>query len=142
MPTFNEDVTVNGVIRISRQGDGTVLLDLLSERSWEFRQLRSGQDTALELVNIGGGGNKSLIISTTGQVGIGTQSPQATLGLNASRNPQLPADFPGMRITRQGNGVVLLHLATERPWDSASGEAARARLSNLPALGSVAATRI
>jgi hypothetical protein len=117
MPTFNEDVTVNGAVTVNRRGDGAVLLNLSSERSWEFRQLRSGQDTALELVNIGGGGNKSLIISTTGQVGIGTQSPQATLDLNASRNPQLPASFPGMRITRQGNGAVLLHLATERPWE-------------------------
>jgi hypothetical protein len=117
VPTFNEDVTVNGAVTVNRRGDGAVLLNLLSERSWEFRQLRSGQDSALELVNIGGGGNKSLIISTTGQIGIGTQSPEATLDLNASRNPQLPASFPGMRITRQGNGAVLLHLSTERPWE-------------------------
>jgi hypothetical protein len=39
MPTFNENVSVNGVVTISRQGDGVVLLNLSTERSWAIRQL-------------------------------------------------------------------------------------------------------
>jgi hypothetical protein len=66
MPTFDEDVTVNGRITINKRGDGAVLLDLASERNWEFRQSRSGSSTALELASVGGGGNKSLIINNPG----------------------------------------------------------------------------
>jgi hypothetical protein len=111
MPTFNEDVTVNGAVNINRQGDGAVLLNLSTERSWAFRQFGTGQSTALELVSVGGGGNKDLIISTTGQVGIGTQSPQATLDVHGA--PPLA----GMRIVRQGDGAVLLNLSSERHWE-------------------------
>lgn len=66
-------------LRVSRQGDGEPLLELLSERSWMFRQLGTGAGTALELASIGGGGNKNFIINTIGRVGIGTTKPSAKL---------------------------------------------------------------
>ena len=64
--TFDEDVTANGQITINKTGDGAVLLNLASERNWEFRQSGSGPSTALELASVGGGGNTSLIISNPG----------------------------------------------------------------------------
>jgi hypothetical protein len=71
MPTFDEDVIVNGQITINKRGDGAVLLNLASERNWEFRQSGSGAGTALELTSVGGGGNKNLIINNPGgRVGI------------------------------------------------------------------------
>jgi hypothetical protein len=84
MPTFNEDVTVNGGVGISRQGNGAVLLTLASERSWQLRQLGSGTGTSLELASVGGGGTKNFIINTTGRVGIGTTTPRNTLDVAGS----------------------------------------------------------
>src|SRR3712207_4348683 len=49
MPTFDEDVVVNGTTTVVRRGDGAVLLNLSTERHWEFRQRGTGQATALEL---------------------------------------------------------------------------------------------
>lgn len=74
-------VDVVGKMRISNQGDGKVLLDLGTDRNWEFRQLGSGATTALELRSAGGGGNKNFMISTDGNVGIGkfTKAPSAKL---------------------------------------------------------------
>jgi hypothetical protein len=112
MRTFSDDVTVQGMLRIESSGAGAVLLELSSERSWELRQARSGQDTALELASVGGGGNKDLIINTDGQVGIHTGTPAATLDVDGSAS-----GLPVMRIARQGNGAVLLELASERSWE-------------------------
>lgn len=73
-----------GGVRVANSGDGAVLLNLQTERHWEFRQLGEGADSALELASVGGGGNKNLIISTTGKVGIGTTTPAFTLQVNGN----------------------------------------------------------
>jgi hypothetical protein len=72
---------VQGEVRIANRGEGAVLLDLSSERSWSFRQLGTAQATALELASVGGGGNKNFIINTAGRVGIGAgiTNPQEKL---------------------------------------------------------------
>ncbi len=95
MPTFNEDVIVNGKVRIEASGDGAVLADLSSDRSWAIRQRGTDQGTALELASVGGGGNKNLIIATTGRVHV-------TGG--------------AVQVTNRGDGRVLLHLDSERGW--------------------------
>lgn len=77
MPTFNEDLIVDGKIVVSNIGEGAVVLDLDIERSWQLRQLGTGPDTQLELANVSG--DKNFIITTTGRVGIGTTAPKATL---------------------------------------------------------------
>ena len=68
-----------GGVRIANTGNGATLLNLNTERHWEFRQLGTGANTALELASIGEGGNKNFIINTSGRVGIGTTSPGFTL---------------------------------------------------------------
>jgi hypothetical protein len=85
MPTFDEDVIVNGQITINKRGDGAVLLNLASERSWEFRQSGSGQSTALELASVGGGGNKTLIINNPG----GRVDVAQSIGAGAGRDGRL-----------------------------------------------------
>jgi hypothetical protein len=69
-----------GALRIANQGDGAVLLTLRSERPWEFRQLRTGAATALELASASTG-SKHFIINTPGRVGIGTTNPGAKLDI-------------------------------------------------------------
>lgn len=66
---------VAGGVTISKSGDGAVLLNLRSERSWEFRQLGTDAATTLELASVSGGGNKNFVISTGGNVGIRTTTP-------------------------------------------------------------------
>jgi hypothetical protein len=68
-----------GPVSINNEGEGNVLLYLGTERHWQMRQLGTGAQTALELASVGGGGNKNLVISTDGNVGIGTTSPSAKL---------------------------------------------------------------
>jgi hypothetical protein len=75
---------VGGQTGVDNQGDGAVLLELSSERSWSFRQLGTGANTNLELASIGGGGNKNFAINTTGRVGIGTTSPREALEVNGN----------------------------------------------------------
>ena len=78
MPTFDEDVVVNGKVRVEAIGDGAVLLALASERGWMFRQHGTGASTALELTAQNpGNNNKDFLISTDGHVGIGTTTPRA-----------------------------------------------------------------
>ncbi len=102
-----EKLEVNdGEVKITNQGDQKVLLNLATERSWQFRQLGTGAGTALELASVGGGGNKNLVINTKGRVGIGTTSPGGKLEINDGE----------VKITNQGNQKVLLNLATERSW--------------------------
>ena len=77
-PLAKLDVT-GGALNISNPGSGNVLAFLSTERSWQLRQFGTGAATALELASVGGGGNKDLIISTDGQVGIGTTDPRHKL---------------------------------------------------------------
>ena len=65
-----------GTATITNQSDGGVLLDLNTERNWQFKQLGTGASTSLELVSVTGGGNKNFVINTLGNVGVGTQTPQ------------------------------------------------------------------
>lgn len=69
----------DGEVKITNQGDQKVLLNLATDRSWQFRQLGTGAGTALELASVGGGGNKNFVINTKGGVGIGTTSPRHPL---------------------------------------------------------------
>ena len=68
-------------------GDGARVLHLGTERSWVFKQLRTGAETALELTgNDPNNNNKHFVINTQGNVGIGTTSPTATLSVNGTAN--------------------------------------------------------
>ncbi len=96
-----------GTVRITNKGEGTVLLNLSSERHWEFRQLGTGPGTHLELASVGGGGNKNFVINTTGNVGIGTTTPQTKLDVSGGT----------VRIANKGEGAVLLNLGSERHWE-------------------------
>ena len=81
---FEQGATFSGTTIVDNKGDRAVLLHLNSDRSWQFRQLGTGAGTALELLSIGGGGNKNFLVSTTGQVGISTTNPQEKLHVNGS----------------------------------------------------------
>ncbi len=73
-----------GAITVANQGDQADVLWLSTERSWVFRQQGTGAGTALKLQSIGGGGDKDFIIDTTGNVGIGTTTPEARLDVNGA----------------------------------------------------------
>ena len=64
------DLGVDGTVTINNSGDNAVLLDLNTERNWQFQQRNTGSSTGLELRSIGGGGNKDFRIRTDGQVEI------------------------------------------------------------------------
>jgi hypothetical protein len=119
MPTFDEDVIVNGQITINKRGNGAVLLNLASERNWEFRQSGSGQSTALELASVGGGGNKTLIINNPGgrvdvaqSIGAGGAGRDGRLTLsnsNSERIIDLQAEFGQMDLGgRSQRGRLIL----------------------------------
>jgi hypothetical protein len=76
---------VVGTATITNQTDGGVLLDLKTERNWQFKQLGTGPATSLELASIDGGANKNFVINTAGYVGVGTTSPQKKLDISAAR---------------------------------------------------------
>jgi hypothetical protein len=68
-------------------GDGARVLHLGTERSWVFKQLGTGAETALELTgNDPSNNNKNFLINTTGFVGVVTTTPTATLSVNGSAN--------------------------------------------------------
>ena len=79
-----QTLDVAGGLKVSRHGDGAILLELSSERSWAFRQRGTDAGTALELASIGGGGNKNFLIATDGMVGIGTTAPSHKLHVEGS----------------------------------------------------------
>jgi hypothetical protein len=84
MTTTGRVVVNGGSLEVNRQGDGQTILLLNTDRRWAFRQLGSGAGTALELVSIGGGGNKNFVINTTGRVGIGTTTPRERLEVDGN----------------------------------------------------------
>ena len=107
MPTFDEDVIVNGTVVAQRSGDGAVLLTLASERGWVFRQHGTGATTALELTaRSATNNNKNFLISTDGNVGIGTTDPQHRLHVHGS----------AIHVSNDGDGASLLVLDSERGW--------------------------
>jgi hypothetical protein len=68
-------------------GDGARVLHLGTERSWVFKQLGTGAETALELTgNDPSNNNKNFLINTTGFVGVGTTAPTDPLSVNGSAN--------------------------------------------------------
>jgi hypothetical protein len=68
-------------------GNGARVLHLGTERSWVFKQLGTGAETALELTgNDPNNNNKNFVITTQGNVGIGTTAPTATLSVNGTAN--------------------------------------------------------
>ncbi|NIP25182.1 MAG: hypothetical protein GWN67_12680 [Phycisphaerae bacterium] len=102
VPEYRLDVAGGGA-RITNQSDGAVVLDLNTERNWQFRQLGTGMDTALELASVDGGGNKNFVINTTGNVGIGTTSP--TEELTVRGNILLQSKSTGASILELGEGL-------------------------------------
>ena len=70
-----------GSINIYNGREGENLLDLHTDRAWALRQYRSDAFAALQLINYEGG-NKDFLITTNGNVGIGTTSPKAKLAVN------------------------------------------------------------
>jgi Chaperone of endosialidase len=142
MATFDEDVLVNGTLRVSRTGSGAVLVGLDSERAWELRQAGSGAGAAMELANVGGGGNKNLIITTTGRVGIGTASPEDTLHVAGPVRAAGFVSVDGMLSARRvGDGAVLLNLASERRWQFRqldTGQSAKLELASVEQTGTPA----
>jgi hypothetical protein len=91
IPTSKLDIH-QGALKITNQADSAILIDLNSERNWQFRQLGSGPNTSLELISLGGGGNKNFIINTSGNIGLGTTSPSAKLELEGESTTSLLID--------------------------------------------------
>ncbi len=90
-PTVKLDISQGG-LKITNQADSAILIDLNSERNWQFRQLGSGASTSLELISLGGGGNKNFVINTAGNIGLGTTSPSAKLELEGESTTSLLID--------------------------------------------------
>ncbi len=81
---FDGSIEINGTASLTRRGPGAVLMNFNIDRTWQLRQFGSGAGTALEFASISGGGNKDFLISTDGQVGIGTTDPRAKLHVNGN----------------------------------------------------------
>lgn len=90
-PTAKLDIN-QGALKITNQSDSAILIDLNSERNWQFRQLGTGASTSLELVSLGGGGNKNFVINTAGNIGLGTTAPSAKLELEGESTTSLLID--------------------------------------------------
>jgi hypothetical protein len=87
---------VSGTATLQNQGDGAVVLDLKTERGWQFRQKGAGAGSNLELYNYSGL-NKSFLIQTDGNVGIATASPTHKLTVNGGikcEEVQVVVDVP------------------------------------------------
>lgn len=94
-------------VQVNNPGNGNILLNLGSERSWVFKQLGSGSSTALELTAANpNNNNKNFVINTDGRVGIGTQAPAAKLHVEGGQ----------IVVRNAGDGNVLLTLGSERSW--------------------------
>lgn len=124
--TGNYTFNVFGTPSFGIPGKGNALLNFNSERPWQFRQYAEGSAAALELVSIGGGGNKHFLINTTGKVGINTQHPYYTLHVNGGASFGLGGNSE--------NGSILLKLDSERAWafrQFSSDAAAALELANI-----------
>lgn len=64
----NNGVNINGPLTITNQGNGEVLLNLNSDKSWQFKQNGTGAGARLKLYN---GSGKDFLFTTTGSIGIG-----------------------------------------------------------------------
>jgi len=89
---------VQGSLKITNPGNNNVLLDLGTDRNWQFRQLGAGSGSALELLSVGGGGNKNFIINTRGSVGIGTANPNCKL--------EVKGDIKAYRVFIESKPIV------------------------------------
>ena len=83
----------SGAIKVTNSGNGALLLNLNSDRAWYFRQLGTGASTKLELVSIGGGGGKSFVINTTGNLGVGDLDPVLKIQANGNIGPSTDNSF-------------------------------------------------
>ena len=72
---------LGGSVNIENPGEGKLLIYLGTERHWKLRQLGTGSSTALELVSVGGNGNKNFVITTNGAVII---QPKTVGALNST----------------------------------------------------------
>lgn len=80
---------VNGGVRVGdgADTDGNLLLKLQSARPWEFRQIGTGPQSSLQLINVNSDGdesNKHFVINTQGRVGIGSISNNAKLNVDGT----------------------------------------------------------
>ena len=71
----------NGKVEVGTPGQNNVLLNLNSERPWQFVQYSTGSTTALKLRSQPGNNSKNFIIDTGGRVGISDNSPSYKLEL-------------------------------------------------------------
>ncbi|MBN1478897.1 tail fiber domain-containing protein [candidate division KSB1 bacterium] len=98
---------MTGPLKITNQGPGEVLLDLNSERNWQFKQFDTGANSTLELVSVGGGGNKNFVINTGGRIGIGTSTPSAKLHITGGVDASLTGDGFLLIGDKAGTNIVL-----------------------------------